>query len=427
MKRLGLALILVLFLALLVPFAFSEEDAPAITGRFYTKDGVKVLELWGTPRERGFAHGYLLAGEIVSGAESGFQFVEKFNPGTVKHKVLPLAGSGFSFSEAETEELAGILEGMKARLPAEKLVVPALGRALTLVDLKALNTFGDWYALGCSSAAVWGGKTEDGTAAVVRNFDFMGLPIVQKHQMLVVLAPGPDEQECRGFIGITHPGSVGAITALSEEGVFAAIHDVMVRPQPKDFMQGNVPRLLAIRRIVREIPAKGAVEVAAQRCKVWNTLFGNNFMVATPLPGDGLPAGVIEYDTREETDGGAVLRGPATTEQGTAREFVVCSNHHRLRARGQCDRYQDLETGAREAAEARTVPMLFALAARSAVPRDGSPVLEGGFGTQHEVVALTGKKLLYVRVVEVGRSIAEVEPVEFDAVKLLAAVREQAE
>lgn len=427
MKRLGFALMSVLFLALVVPYAFSEEEAPKITGKFYTKDGVKVLELWGTPRERGFAHGYLLATEIVTGAESGFQFVEKFNPGTIKSKVLPLAGVGFKFSEDETEEMLGILAGMKARLPAQMLNIPALGRALTLVDLKALNTFGDWYALGCSSAAVWGRKTVDGTAAVVRNFDFMGLPVIQKHQMLVVMAPGPEEKNARGFIGITHPGSVGAITALSEEGVFAAIHDVMVRPQPKDFTQGNVPRLLAIRRMVREVPAKGAVEIAAQRCKAMNTLFGNNFMVATPVPGNGLPAGVIEYDTREELDRGAVLRGPSTTGQGTARDYLVCSNHHRLRADGQCSRYASLVSGITTHEKFTTVAELFDLADISAVPRDGSAINEGSFGTQHQVVALTGKKLLYVRLVEFGKSIMQVEPVMFDAVKAVAAVREHAE
>ncbi len=388
---------------------------------------MKILELWGTPRQRGFAHGYLLAAEIVSGAESGFRFVEKFNPGTMKNRVLPLAGMGFRFSKAETEEMLGILAGMKARLPAEELKIPALGRAMSLVDLKALNTFGDWYALGCSSAAVWGEKTEDGTAAVVRNFDFMGLPIIQKYQVLVVMAPGPGEQDARGFIGITHPGSVGAITALSEEGVFAAIHDVMVRPQQKDFMQGNVPRLLAIRRIVRELPAKGAVEAAVARCKSWNTLFGNNFMVATPAPGDGLPAGVIEYDTREAMDSGAVLRAPAANDDGTLRNFVVCSNHHRLRGRGRGERYRSLVSGATAGEKFSSVEALFDLAERTAVPRDGSAIVEGGFGTQHQVVALTGKKLLYVRMVEFGKSIAEVAPVAFDAVKALRAVREHAE
>jgi len=426
MKRLGFALMLIAFLALVVPLAFSEEDAPQVTGRFYTRDGVKVLELWGTPRERGFAHGYLLAKEIVDGANSGFEFVDRLQPGTYQNRVVPLAGMGFKFSTKEQAELLGILAGMKARLSPEERKIKSIGREMSFVDLKALNTFGDWYALGCSSAAVWGKKTGDGTAAVIRNFDFMGLPIVQKHQMLVVMVPGPGEEGVRGFIGITHAGSVGAITALSEEGVFASIHDVSVTVKPKDFMQGNVPRLLAIRRIVRELPAKGAVEAAARRCKSWNTLFGNNFMVATPEPGDGLPAGGIEYDTREEMDGGAVLRG-AATEEGTPREFVVCSNHHRLRARGRCGRYRSLVTGAEAAEEAFTVPQLFKLAERSSVPRNGAPIAEGGFGTQHQTVALTGKKLLYVRVVETGKSIRDVEPVKFDAVKILRAVRERAQ
>jgi hypothetical protein len=427
MKRYLVPVLIATLVAVILPFALAEESGPKVTGRFYETEGVRVLELWGTPRERGFAHGYLLAEDIVKGGNSGFAFVEQRQPGKYQTRVLPLAGMGFKFSKSEEEELAGILAGIKARLEPEERKMEALGRELSIADLKALNTFGDWYALGCSSAAVWGGLTEDGTPAVARNFDFMGLPIIQQGQFLVVVAPGPGEKDAHGFVGMTHPGSIGAVTALSAEGVFASIHDVPVKATPKDFMQGNVPRLVAIRRIVAALPAKGAVEAAAASCKSWNTLFGNNFLVATPEPGDGLPAGVIEYDTREELDGGAVLRAPETGPEGERLPFVVCSNHHRLRDTGRCGRYRTLTEACAGSTEALDVEALFDLAEKTAFPRNGAPLRKGGFGTQHQTVALTGQKILLVRVGTPGKAIRDVTPVAFDVPKLLAGIAERAE
>lgn len=433
MRRLPRFPLLLLLLSL--PFAAATAAAPAptapatpeITGSLETVSGIPVLRLWGTPHDRGFAQGYLLAKEIVTGTDRGLSGFLRDRMDAYAQKILPVAGMGFRFSDAEIAEMEGIVEGIRARLPEEEdRVVGCLGRELALADVKVLNTFGDWYALGCSSVALWGEKTEDGTPAVVRNFDFLAFDLVAAHQHLRVVLPPPGDAETRGWVGVCHPGSVGALTAMSSEGVFAAIHDVPVLGGMKDVLQGNVPRLLAIRRLVEGLPAEGAVEKAVERCRSWNTLYGNNFLVATPEPGDGLPAGVLEYDTREDDDRGVDLRGPGENPEGQPLPFVLCSNHFRIRGNGTCPRYDRLLVGAGEAKGPMSVDDLFALATLAAVPGPKGKISDRRFGTLHQVVALTGARKFWVRMAKSDGNIRDSEPAEFDVTALLADLAKRA-
>ncbi|MCU0726678.1 MAG: hypothetical protein MUE73_12970 [Planctomycetes bacterium] len=409
---------LTVLVALFVAPGFAEEPTPPkLCGELSATEGLPVLTLWGEPRERGFAHGYLLAGAIVKGADDGLAAVLRMRPGVYDEKLRPLMAMCFTFSAGERAELEGILAGIAARLPVEERKVPALGREMDLTDLMAVNTYGDWYALGCSSAAVFGALSPDGKAAVVRNFDFVDLDLVGRSQHVRVVAPPSGAASGQGYVAVSFPGSIGAVTGLSGAGVFVAIHDVPVMPEMKDFVQPNVPRLVAVARLLAGLPAEGAVEKAAGLCRSWNTIFGNNFIVATPEPGDGAPAGVLEYDTREGTERGVSLRGP---EEGAS--AVVCSNHHRRRGEGTCGRYDALLAGIAAAeGKAFDVPGLFLLGERSAVPAAGRRISDRSFGTLHQTVALCGRKRLYVRFAPSGGNIRDATPTWFDASALPAA------
>ncbi len=404
-------------LLLPVPASAAEPAPPAVTGTYVVSGPLPVLTLWGTPRERGFAHGYLLAESILRGADDGLALVTKRVPGVYDAQLRPLMKTAFVFTAAEEEEMAGLLMGIAARLPAEKRTLPALGRELDVIDVKALNTFGDWYSLGCSSAAVWGARSPDGKAAAVRNFDFIAMDIAAAGQHVRVSAPGPDG--ARGWVGVSYPGTIGVVTGMNAEGLFAAIHDVGVLPEMKDFLQPNVPRLIAMRRILEQVGAAGGVEKAAASCRLWPTLFGNNFLVVTPEPGEGAPAGVLEYDSREAKELGVTLRGP---EEGG---YVVCSNHHRRRGMDRCGRYDALVAGIEAAGDkAFDVPALFALADRAAVPAAGARIADRGFGTLHQAAALTGAKRLFLRFASDG-NIRDAKLSEYDVAALVRAAAER--
>jgi hypothetical protein len=419
-----------LVFVLVAPLVSAAPPAarPEVCGRLTTENGVHVLRLWGTPTQRGYAHGYLMAENVIGCIDTDLKRLFGAGAKGVVAMATPLAEKAFAFSADETAELEAMLAGIRARLAPEKRVVALLGREITLTDLKLLNTLGDWYALGCSSAALWGEKTRDGTPTVLRNFDFPGLATMTMPHHVRIVAPTGDEASHRGWVGISHPGGIGALTAMNQDGVFVSIHDVHVRPGMQDLMQQNVPRLIAMKRLMQQLGPKGACEKARDLFATWPTLYGNNILIATPKPGDGLCAGVLEYDTREDKHGGVDLRGPDAVggTDGKKHRFVVCSNHHRMRAAGKCGRYDRLVKGCLEPRpeNGRTVAELFALASRSAVPGPDRTVKKGGFGTLHQAVALTGTRRLWLRFLAPDSNIRQAKPVEFDVAALVKALVE---
>ena len=52
---------LVVLPLLTVPVGAGESSKAEVKGTLATIDGLPVLRVWGTPEERGYAHGYLLA------------------------------------------------------------------------------------------------------------------------------------------------------------------------------------------------------------------------------------------------------------------------------------------------------------------------------------------------------------------------------
>ncbi len=415
MRRLVLFLTILLLLPL-TGLRADEDATPAIRGELVERDGLTVLKLWGTPYERGFAHGYLCAEDIVRGADRSLDTFFGERRQIYDNVMIPLAKNAFRFSSEETAELKGLLDGLEKRLPrpAQRMLT-CLERPPTADDLLLLNVFGDVYALGCASLAVWGEKTAHGKTMVVRNFDFPALDLVVTRQHVRVVAP---REGARGYVGISYPGGIGMLTVMNGEGVFAAIHDVHMSPGMQDLTQKNVPRLIAIRRLAEALAATGAVEEATALCRGWNTLYGNNFMVATPDPGAGTHAGVLEYDTREKDDQGVDLR---VAERGES--HVFCTNHHVTRGSGSCWRYDTLTGACRDDDPAPvTVEELFALAERISFPKPDETIQPGALGTLHQVVADTGAKRLHVRAAGIGGNIRKQRTVAFDVAAELKTV-----
>jgi len=56
----------IILLLLIAAIAGTATHAQEITGNLKTLQGKRILSVWGNHFERGFAHGYLLADEIVS-------------------------------------------------------------------------------------------------------------------------------------------------------------------------------------------------------------------------------------------------------------------------------------------------------------------------------------------------------------------------
>lgn len=316
----------------LVDELFTATPPPAAEGRepfgtFRRVNGVGVLSLWGSSYQRGLAHGRLLAQGVLDMIDtictSNLLLQSR---GDYERVILPMMAR-FSFTPEEEAELRGILDGVRSVLGV-KAVLKRIGRPLTLEDLKAYNTAGDWYRQACSSFAAWGEGASDGHVWVGRNFDFLPARAYFAHQMIVVRRALDDK---KAWASVSAPGMIGCITGINADGVFAAVHDVFLPRRPVE--HGCVPRLLVLRRLMETCTAGDLERQAVAILEESKQLFDNNILLAAPVTDGTSPALIFEYNGDRTKDKGVTVRRPADNEEYFGREMIACTNHFRKRLR----------------------------------------------------------------------------------------------
>jgi hypothetical protein len=396
----------------LLPAAASLGESTAsrkVTGELEVHDGVRVLRVWGTPYEQGYAHGYLLADNLVGFFEDVILH-ERVMPDPRMYETMVRGGllRMMSFSVEERSELEGMLAGMTDKLGADGIMLKRLGRPLDVDDLKALNTIADWNPSACSSFAAWGPASADGEMVVARNLDYFDLPHVRE-QHLIIARCQKDPLRKR-TASICWPGLIGAYTAMNEDGVFMAMHDA---PAGKMTQGSNlIPRSLVIRHILETVQAEQATGQALRILRDSPAFRGNNFLLAAPFTGQAQPAVVFEYDGHEEKDGGVTMRTPQAAVNLTPPYTIACTNHYRLRSEAaQCNRYETI------------VERLKKLNPPSGkVDADAAFNIISGTavtGTLHTAIALPNERVLIMRFASEGKNATENPPLRLDLAKLL--------
>jgi len=302
-----------------------EPEGMCEFGVFRRVGGVGVLTLWGKPYERGHAHGELLAEavldlvDVLCGSNLLLSDTDDY-----EKKILPLQ-ERFALDPEDEAELRGILDGVKKRL-GEKAVLKRIGRPLTLADLKAYNTAGDWYRQACASFAAWGSVAKGAHVWVGRNFDFMPAKAFFSHQMIVVHRP---REGRKGWASVSAPGLIGCITGFNEEGVFVSVHDAFLPIRPLE--KGYYPRLLVLRRLMEVCEARDLEAQVLPVLEARLQMFDNAVMVASPVSDGTVSALVFEYTGDRTKDKGVTVRRPGDNEKGLSREMITCTNHFRKR------------------------------------------------------------------------------------------------
>lgn len=339
--------LLLLLLAWIPISAVAAE--PKLSGSLETVDGVRVLRVWGKPYDRGFAHGRLLAADIVAMIGETMLHPETFPEidayeSAVRQRLLPL----MKLPRDRRHEIEGMLAGIRDALGEEKMKLPRVDRALVLDDLIALNTAADWAGLQCSSFSVWGEQVENGQMITARNLDYSPLPAMQTRQLLIAhLASPPDR---RAWFTVGWPGIIGAYTAMNDAGVTVSMHDAPAG-EPADFGPFT-PRALVLAEIMERADENNAMTVAQEVMTAHRVMCGNNIHVSAPFHGQEVPAAVFEYDADRAREGGVTRRSAADQQPGAAACRVICTNHYRKRAAPtECERFAGLAAGLSETAE----------------------------------------------------------------------------
>jgi len=364
------------FLFLLITIIGNNAThAQQINGNLKTLQGKRILSVWGNHFERGFAHGYLLADEIVSLLEDymlgSLYDAENYN------KTIRLIKIYIKVPAPYWNELKGMHQGMQEALGDSGMFSARLNRNFEPADLLAwnlvpdifrlkfnansfFNTFTNNYTQGfCSSISAWGDSSFNGNTLIARDLDF-GFPGDLVDQTNIIIAHHSNSFFKQRWISIGWPGLIGCLTGMNEEGVGAALNLDYTGPELDDLLIPIGDAYIGIPRYYTPVTFVLRKAVENRRLLLYrNDPIGNflNIMNFANITGSfnihlfspyqehmksQYPAAILECNNK-----GTVLRTPADNEQWEpfllSDTYLAVTNHHRkLNEPIDCPRYQPL-------------------------------------------------------------------------------------
>lgn len=306
----------------------SEATGDGELGRL---QGLTVLRLRGTPRQRGLAHGYLIAQQILEFFEF-YVLEDKFKSAALYERTFArFLETNFRYPKDYLEEVDAVLEGMQRS--GVKLHVPWLGRDFSRTDLLAINAYIETRAMrsSCTQFAVWGAQTKgsdvDGGTIAARNMDGeIDLRKVTVSHFLAIAVDQRDESKQR-YINLMWPGFVGTITGVNEAGFYAMENAGGTGPGP--VVDQLVPISWTQRLTLEHCGAEATPKQVEAILDASKSSGGGScgpgciILFATPYRGQTAPAFVYEGDRF-----GGAMRLPGEVRP-LGPQHIMASNHHR--------------------------------------------------------------------------------------------------
>jgi hypothetical protein len=224
MKRrflvLGLALLTIAVNSIANGEEFPRAEIKTRYGQSWrgTVDGLPVLMLRGSHRERGEAHGRLAGPEIMKSCDQLASLLHRRLPGGWQASLI--VSKQFQLPKRYLEEMQGMLAGIQQSTTPEQRTLATTGREMTVADLTLLNTPDVFELFRCSQFSAWGSAAKDGELIVGRNFDY---PPILPRDNFCILAVEPSEAGLRPTMDSLFFGFVGCgIAAIRDDGIYVA-------------------------------------------------------------------------------------------------------------------------------------------------------------------------------------------------------------
>ena len=218
----------------------------------------KVLTVWGTHEERGFAQGFILAESLQDIMKNYIISYVYSNNSTMYQYARNYFEAHFEVDTDYVTEATAIISGMESY--GIDLYSNVLGRNLdstdilmasSITDLSAISMLNEDLNLGCSSISSWAEATEEdqqlqGHLVITRNMDWTPhAKLLENHLLLVHLPSETDEVPWASF---SFPGFMGALSGINESGLaaFKNVGNYNSHPNPENVH----PVLLTIRKAI---------------------------------------------------------------------------------------------------------------------------------------------------------------------------------
>lgn len=319
---------------LLLPVLALFCPAGAFNGSVEMLGDVRVVNLWGTWGEMGYAHGRLLGPEIREIFEGYFL---ELAGGTANVGLLRSSFQQYFTVPEEFEEYAGgIMAGMADTV---SLWSEVYGRNLDALDLYVSSSVPDLAAVVdiphpfCSSVSAWGDATAGdplllGSPAISRNLDFFIDSRSDILDMSILVVHDPAEGQ--DWVSVTFPGYMGTLSGMNETGLAAALN----MGNHQGTFQTATPFVpicmaLALGLSGNDFDGSGVCDIQdmTAAATVWNRANSYDIHIVSPEAlgtGDG-PGIVAEVNNQN----GSALRR-SSDEPAISPDRMILTNHHRV-------------------------------------------------------------------------------------------------
>ncbi len=209
-------------LVLRAPTHLTRTDRVVEHGALRWCKGYPVVQLRGDARQRGLAHGELLAAQIVDFFRD-YILEDRLGGAAAYREFETFLNTAFVWPEALLQEIDGVLAGMQRS--GVDLSVPELGRAFSRCELLAINAYIETRAMrsSCTQFVAFGERTAGSEVAggtiAGRNMDGeIDLRRVTVSHF-VLFAVDPSEPGQQRFVSMMWPGFVGTLSGFNAAGV----------------------------------------------------------------------------------------------------------------------------------------------------------------------------------------------------------------
>jgi hypothetical protein len=372
-------------------------------------ESIPLLNLWGTPYEMGYAHGYLYAPEIVERLEIQLNQEEGLAD-LVEDQVLPTIHR-YAVPPGYRMEMEGFLAGMEVRAGGEGVYVAAFDRTLTLDDLIASTVIDNVEHLSgthCTSFSAWGSATAEGGTITGRNYE---QPDDQAHTgrfILIVRKPSSGSGS-PAWVSVNLPGSFSAETAMNSQGVTFATQEVnLIRATSAT--TGFCPETLLQRSLIESAKAATVIQDVSAVLQERYTNGGEANLISWPSTQE-TRAAVFEVDGDLTVGHGFTVR-----ESAPGQPYLIQTNQFYERLPPEpSSRYDSIRDHLDGILAGEHPPLTVdkAWEILGQVPVGGDLII------QHAVVFEPDKMLMHVAFAEPGMHATSGEKVTLDVAQLL--------
>ncbi len=309
----------------------------------------RVVHLWGTPEEMGYAHGYLLGDSILALA-TGYA-LDLFGLSPDEYELFRgLIIAMLDFPDERVAEAEALIDGM--RDAGVELYREELGREIDADDVLLINAAADMFGLdlGCSSISAWGAATEadpdlTGELAMARDLDWTWSgdeADLRDHS--IVFAFDPSTPGTQRWVSMAFPGFIGCLSCLNEQGVGSfqnqGNHETSLADL--DLSQDLIPIHLSLREGIEAVDYDGDGEATIQdpiaAVEATGRLGTYDIHLISPTGRTDPPAAVLECN-----HDGLALREPTDDPLPHPNTLAVTNHDRELHPPINCSRYDTIE------------------------------------------------------------------------------------